>query len=332
MPRVGRRRTKDKHLPRGVYLSHGAYYFAQMVDGRKRWTRLGTEYSEALARLAALAAARAPGGTFEALAARYEVEGLPRLSERHRRNRAADLKRLTATFGAMPVTAIKPWMVREYWTRAGETEGARHEIRTLGAVLSFARLVGLVEGENPCSRLNLPRSAPRKRYVTDEELQIVLSVAPPMMRAAAELAVIAGMDGATIRALERRHLTDRGIEFVRPKLAARDPAPQVIEWSPELRRIVRDVLAERPQVRQALICGRKGQPYTLDGFQAQWQRVMRKALKAGLPERFHFHDLRAKSASDAASDQDASDRLGHADPGLTRRVYRRLPRVAKPLK
>jgi len=44
---------------------------------------------------------------------------------------------------------------------------------------------------------------------------------------------------------------------------------------------------------QHLIAACRGRPYNLDGFQAQWQRVMRKAIKAGV-ERFHIHDLRAK--------------------------------------
>jgi len=50
-----------------------------------------------------------------------------------------------------------------------------------------------------------------------------------------------------------------------------------------------------------------------------------------LAERFTFHDLRAKSASDSASDQDAADRLGHGDVKLTRDTYRRLPRRAAAL-
>lgn len=59
---------------------------------------------------------------------------------------------------------------------------------------------------------------------------------------------------------------------------------------------------------------------------------MRRALKKGLAERFTFHDLRAKSASDSDSDQEAADRLGHGDVRITRRVYRRLPKRAKPLR
>lgn len=290
---VGRRRTKDKHLPRGVYVSHGAYYFVRQVDGRKVWTRLGRDYAEALGKLAQIEACAGPAGTIAGLIERYGIEEAPQLAERHRRNRMADLKRISAVFGKLKPSDITPGIVAEYWRRAGQTEGARHEVRSLSALLSFGRRSGALDGPNPCFALRLPGKAPRRRYVTDTELAVVLRVAPPMMRAAIHLAVLAGMDGATIRALERRHLTDRGVEFSRPKLAGRDPEVQVIEWSDRLRAVVRDALALRPQVRQFVVCNQHGQPYTLDGFQAQWQRVMRQALKAGLAERFHFHDLRA---------------------------------------
>ena len=95
--------------------------------------------------------------------------------------------------------------------------------------------------------------------------------------------------------------------------------------------IVKELRQERPQLRRFLICNRKGGKYTLDGFQSQWRRALERAVKAGLKQTFRFHDLRAKSASDAKSDQEAADRLGHGDVELTREVYRRLPREAEAL-
>jgi len=41
MPPVGRARTKDKHLPRRVYVQHGAYYF---VDRKNKWHLLAKTY------------------------------------------------------------------------------------------------------------------------------------------------------------------------------------------------------------------------------------------------------------------------------------------------
>jgi integrase len=59
---------------------------------------------------------------------------------------------------------------------------------------------------------------------------------------------------------------------------------------------------------------------------------MGKAIEdenSGLRERFQFRDLRAKSASDDTAEA-ASKRLGHSDPKITERVYRRRAERAKP--
>jgi hypothetical protein len=42
----------------------------------------------------------------------------------------------------------------------------------------------------------------------------------------------------------------------------------------------------------------------------------------------HLDDVRAKSASEAETDQ--ADRLRYSDAKVTRRVYRRLPKTAHP--
>jgi integrase len=48
-------------------------------------------------------------------------------------------------------------------------------------------------------------------------------------------------------------------------------------------------------------------------------------------DRFQERDLRAKVASDSDSLIEASERLGHADTGITQRVYRRKPVRVQPL-
>jgi hypothetical protein len=48
-----------------------------------------------------------------------------------------------------------------------------------------------------------------------------------------------------------------------------------------------------------------------------------------LAERFTFHDLRAKSASDDELEV-ATERLADGDPRTTQQVYRRKPRRARP--
>src|SRR5262249_47944586 len=86
-----------------------------------------------------------------------------------------------------------------------------------------------------------------------------------------------------------------------------------------------------PDIRPTLICNLQGRPFTETGFRSNWHRLMRKAVALGaIVEPFTFHDLRAKSASDALDPQEATERLGHDDPRTTRAVYMRKPRRAPP--
>lgn len=322
---VGRTRRIDKHLPARVYLRHGAYYH---VSKNGKWTRLGTTYPEALTALGRLLDSTNPVSSVSALIARYEIDVVAKRNVEQQSHLRHLLKNVRAVFGEQRPDDIEPHDIWQYWLQRGETQMARHEIGALSAVMTHGRRIGAVSGANPCHGLKLPKARARERYVTDAEFLLVRSVAPPMVAHAMNLALACGMDRSTILGLERRNLTDRGIEFVRRKTGER----QLIEWTAELREIVDAIKAERPQLRQALVCNRRGRCYTPRGFGALWQDTMARALKAGLAERFHFHDLRAKSASDSESDQAAADRLGHRDVALTRRVYRRLPRVAAPLK
>lgn len=112
-------------------------------------------------------------------------------------------------------------------------------------------------------------------------------------------------------------------------MAAKTGNALLIQWSDELRAVVTAAKALHPHVRQHLIANGRGKAYTRDGFSTMWDYTMKRALKAGLTQR--FHDLTAKSASDDDLSA-ATQRLGHTSTGTTERYYRRKPRVVKPLR
>lgn len=319
---MGRTRKKNRHLPPRVYERRGKLYYVMpgteewvpLPDGLKTWARI-VEASDA-------------AETMSALWARYQLEELPKKAPKTQRNRKQEWSMLEPVFGCMHPRDIEPHHAWTYWKKRGEIEQAKKEVRCLSALLTFARRVGIIKHENPCFGLQFPESKPRDHYVTDEAFLFVRERAQPMIGYAMDIALLAGLDEGTICKLERKHLTDEGILFERGKTGKL----QLVEWNDELRATIAALLKERPQLRRALICNRKGQPYSPNGFQSQWQRLMRKCKKEGFTEHFHFHDLRAKSASDSESDQEAADRLGHSDVRLTRRVYRRLPQRSKALR
>jgi integrase len=260
---------------------------------------------------------------------------MPQKAKSTQRNEGYILPTLAKAFGLMVPANIKPHHVWSYWRERGETSGARHEIRVLSAVMTFAKQCGAVD-VNPCEKLGLPTEDPRDRYVTDEEFLAVR-----------------GIEFARSKIASRPR-----IKKLRPEAPARERAPQgvalrdrtppklqVILWTLELRELIDLILGhpDFPRLRAALICTQTGQPYSGEGFKTMWQRTLDRAVhgvrdpKTGellepptLEEAFHFHDLRAKSASEAETDQASADRLGHSDAKVTRRVYRRLPKIAQP--
>jgi integrase len=321
---VGRRRLSDKHLPRRVYHRHGAYFYAA-PDGR--WHRLAADYPAALRTLATMVKSDNPPVTVDTLIAKYEVDVLAKQAERTRQTRAQEFRQVRAVFGKMHPADIEPSDVFRFWLDRGQIEQAKHEIRALSAVMTFGRNIGAYKHPNPCFGLRLPESKARERYVTDAEFLLARDRAPAMIGHAMDLALVGGLDQGTIRQLERRHITDAGLRFTRGKTGEE----QLIDWNDELRLVVAAALRESPQVRRFVICTRRGQPFSLSGFQSAWQRLMAKVEQDG-GTKFTFHDLRAKSASDSDSDEEARARLGHQDVRTTVRHYRRLPKRATALR
>lgn len=328
---MGRRRTKHPGLPKHVRPKNGSYHYENPVT--REWTRLAPldDYAGMLTALALILAANAPTNTLEQLWAKYQVEELPKLAKKTQQNRRNDMKRPLAVFGKMPASAIEPHHAWTYWRKRGETEQAKHEIRAMSALLTYARQVGARTTANPWFELGLEvkNKAPRP-YVTDAMFYAVRDIAPPMLGYMMDAAWCCGLDGATLRMLERRHITDTGLLFERPKT---DKYQQID--GPDLVEIVKSALRLAPQVRRFIFCKRGGQPFTANGMQTAWQRLVHKAIKLGRlkpEERYGLHDLRAKAASEAESDEAAKNLLAHSDVKVTRQHYRRLPQRAEALK
>lgn len=309
-----------------MYLKRGAYYF---VTKSNEWKPLGREYPEALRQYAAIMAGDTPGHTIELLWAKYQVQALVKLADKTQQNRRNDMKWPLQVFGQMSPESIEPHHVWTYWRERGETEQARHEIKAISALLTFARQSGARKSDNPCFDLRLPGAKARDLYVTDAMFFAVRDIAPKMLGYAMDLAWCAGLDSATIRRLEWRNVTKTGLLFERgktKKLQQIDGDDLVI--------ILRQLRQERPQVRRSIVCARNGLAYSADGFQSAWQDAIAKAIKLERlkpNERYHFHDLRGKAASEAESDEAASALLGHGDVRVTRKHYRRLPQRSQAL-
>jgi integrase len=327
---MGRRRTKNQGLPKYMRRSKSSYYYEDPKTRECTTLAPLDDYAGALKALALILQANAPTNTLEQLWARYQVEELPKLAKKTQQNRRNDMKRPMKAFGPMKASDIEPHHAWTYWRKRGETEQAKHEIRAMSALLTYARQVGARSTDNPWFDLGLEVKNKKPRpYVTDAMFYAVRDIAPPMLGLMMDAAWCSGLDGATLRMLERKHVTATGLLFERPKT---DKYQQID--GPDLVEILKSALRLPPQVRRYVFCARGGHPYSANGMQTAWQRLIRRAIKLGRldkSQRYGMHDLRGKAGSEAETDEQAKNLLGHSDVKVTREHYRRLPQRGQAL-
>lgn len=312
---VGKTRKTNKHLPRRMYAKHGGFYY---VDPKNKWHSLGSDYSDALKKYATFHEA-ASGETIGALITSYEVEVLPKQAPDTIIARKKEFVKVRLVFGDMPPAELEASHAWQFFQDRGANRTARKEVSALSAVMSWARRMGLGGVKlNPLFKIGFPTSKPRDRYVTDEEFTAVRDCAPPMVRYAMNISLITGARQKDILRLDRKQVAAGVLHVRQSKTGKRIDYPV----AGSLEENIDAALKISPQVRQFVIVNREGKPYTRDGFQTQWKRAMTKAFP-DKADRFTFHDIRAKSLSDAETLEDARIRAGHSDARLTEEVYRR---------
>lgn len=322
---MGRRRIHDKHLPRGMTLERGTYFYR---GAERKRVNLGRDFADAMARYGELFR-EAPLSTFGALLDRYLQLVLPGKAASTRASQLPQADTIRAVFGHIPPKAIKPTDVYAFRDRLQARSGvvqANQHLALLKHVCTKAIEWGAL-ATNPARDVRKNPVRARTRYVTDAEMAAVRDMASPMLRCAIDLALLTGLRRGDLLTLTRAHCQDEGIHVATSKTGR----VLVIEWSAELSAVVEAAKRIKPHFRQHILATRSGRPFSSSGFSTAWQRLMVETKKAGI-ERFHFHDLRAKSASDSADLVAASERLGHSSLDLTRRVYRRKPLKVTPLR
>jgi integrase len=270
---------------------------------------------------------------------RYALEVVPLKAPKTQESNLISIRKLKPVFGHMPIAAVKPkhvYKYRDLRSRDGKV-AANRDLEVLSHAFTKAIEWGLTDDHPIKGKVRKNSVQPRRRYIEDWELQEALKVASPFLRAYIGLKLLTGMRRGDLLSLKVSDLQEDGIHVTPRKTAHSTGKKMIIEWSPELRAAVDEVLRLRRKIVSIwLFHTNRGQPYvkadaTANGFDSIWQRFMAKALKTtGLVVRFTEHDLRAKVASDAPLDV-ASKLLGHASPEITQRVYRRKAERVSPI-
>ena len=142
--RMGRRRTKNRHLPAGVSLERGRYYFR---SGKAPRLNLGREFGEAMRQYGALFTEQGLA-TFGAVRDRYlQSPDFARISERSRTDYMRYLVKIREKFGAVPprrITAPDVLKFRDLiWKKSGMVQANRH-LELLKLLLRLATAWGVI--------------------------------------------------------------------------------------------------------------------------------------------------------------------------------------------
>ncbi len=357
------RKPENRGLPSRWQFEHGAYYYAvppgleQYWDGKRRF-QLGKNQTEAYKVWADRIGLKDSVRTVGQLLDRYSVEVVPTKEQSTQKLNYTAIVNLKKAFDKLPLGDMIPMMVYRYvdirrkktvkadGTKVGGTVVAHREVDLLSHAYTKAVEWGYINRHPFKGEVRLEGEKPRTRYVADWEIDEVLAMGSKRsagsikaIQAYIRIKIMTGMDRKTLLTLTVSDITDDGITIARSKVAHSSGKETIYEMTAELVEAIQQAKDARPAISPYLFCNRKGEGYynlktgRANGWDSMWQRFMDRVLsETKVEHRFTEHDLRAKAASDAPTEDQARALLSHASVATTRRIYRRKAERVTPLK
>lgn len=336
-PRMGRQRTKNLHLPRGMRLRKGRYYFDTQAKPRRE-VPLGADYAAALVKMGELlgdprilSGNTAP--TFGMAWDRYKKEVLPTKAPRTQADNMDEAKHLLAAFKDGPLCLIKPLHVRQYLDTRGKAARTRanREKALLSHVFNMARAWGYTDAPNPCAGIKGFPEPGRDKYVEEAEFRAVYAQACIPVRNAMDLAYLTGQRPADVLKTTAADVQDGHLRVTQGKTGKR----LRIALEGRLGALVETL---RPHQREGvvislhLIRNEDEQPLTYSTLAQRFQNIRAEAIAEAMKngqhalaaslKTFQFRDLRAKAGSDMDDLKSAQDLLGHESASMTETYIR----------
>ena len=331
---------KERRLPPRMYFKHGQYWYVR----KNKWIGLGQDEGEAKKTWGLLEAGAVQAEdlkpqkiiTLHDLFERYGREVLPEKAEKTRKDQQKQLELLDEVFGKLRPETITPVHVARYLDQRGAEApvSANREIALLSHVYTKALRWGLAT-TNPCRGVERNKVKARTRYITDAEFATILEVVPPMLRFAMQLSYFTGQRLSDVLKMRWADIDGPLPSWLAGNAPAETDSPAALQAAApsyllieqkktgqklamEIGADLRDMLVEAwawqrehithprfsrlpPKPVETIICNRRGQRYTESGMESI---IKRWVPKSGI-EAFHFHDIRAKAATDMA------DMAGH---------------------
>jgi integrase len=308
---------RDRQLPAGMYLKHGAYWLVR----RNKWTRLGTDLGASLRAYASHVETKPVGMCAAVDRAIEDISGRGKPNTVRQYKQAA--KKLRNMFAEFHPSQVRPIHVRQMLTHLKATPNMANRCRS---VLMLAMKLAVESGEcetNPVAEIDPLPERQRERYLSDAEFAAIYDAAPDIVQVFMAIAYMTGQRIGDVLAIRISDLGEDGIAFRQEKTEAR----LIVAWTPELRQAAQRAKDLRTVRSFFLISQRNGRRYSYKGMRDAFDRAR---IAAGVEDATP-HDIRAKAGTDAKRQgKNPTLLLGHTSPQHTGRYIRqRLPELVE---
>jgi integrase len=265
---------------------------------------------------------------------RYERDCLDELAPRTQIDYRRHLVKLRQVFGSAIASDLEPKDFADFLdVKRGKWQRVK-QLAVLSAAFTKAVRRWWWMKRNPLREVERPKAKPRDRLVSQEEFDAVKALATYRLQLAMNLAVMTGQRQGDILKFRWSDIKDTPEPIFDPITKEWVTSELHVYQTKTGKRLAigigRDLETtldkcwQLPQRGEFILTKRYGGQYTGEGFRAGWQRNMRKAIRLrAIFERYTFHDLRALAATRCPTIEHAQKLLGHTDPKMTSRVYRR---------
>jgi integrase len=183
----------------------------------------------------------------------------------------------------------------------------------LKLVFQYAIEWDIVEN-NPVAGIKRYATKARTRYITDDELDRILTAASPELKRVVMMCYLTGQRISDVLNIKQSDITNEGIEFTQEKTGQR----VLVAFNDDLVSLVE--VCQKDNHNDYLIPNpRTKKPYIYTWAHKAWSALMTKLAI----ENCNIHDLRAKAITDAKKQGKNAQALGgHATESMTNRYIR----------
>lgn len=322
MASMGRRRQNNIDLPPRMQKKGNAFYYVASTKPRK-WIPLGNELAKARIKWAQLENGdTVDSRMFCTRLDEYLVSPkFEKLADKTRRQYENVAKTLREFFKGATMASIAPAHIALWMDNHKSEIQANTGKAIISNVFAVAVRHGIVN-RNPAKEIPYHNIEGRDRLITDAEFLAVWEKAQPHVQIAMDIGYLTGSRVQDILDIKLQDITDEGLYIRQGKTKKK----MLFLMSLALEdAIARARALPRPIRGMHLLCNRSGQPYDYRTFNDHWL----KAVRAVGIEDIHFHDIRAKAATDAEDmGLDYQALLGHTTRAMSDK-YLRVRRIAK---